>query len=93
MPFAVADWPTLLARVPFAGKWFARYGRSVSRSFLPPVVTGYLLLVCCAPRGTAGGHASELAWEFEIVFNWWGAVLASAVVSLPLSVRAVSRWV
>ncbi|MBU2549644.1 MAG: molybdate ABC transporter permease subunit [Proteobacteria bacterium] len=55
---------------------------------LPPVVTGYLLLVLLGRRGVIG------AWLFDrlgisLAFNWKGAVLAALVMSLPLMVRAV----
>ncbi len=55
---------------------------------MPPVVTGYLLLICFSPRGPVG---SLLASWFgvRIVFTWTGAVLAAAVVSFPLMVRAI----
>jgi molybdate transport system permease protein len=55
---------------------------------LPPVVVGYLLLWCLAPRGPLGGLL--LAWfDVKIVFTWWAAALASLVVSFPLMVRAI----
>ncbi|CCN48646.1 Molybdenum transport system permease protein modB [Vibrio nigripulchritudo MADA3029] len=55
---------------------------------LPPVVIGYLLLVVMGKQGGVGSWLNE---TFGIVFsfNWKGAVLASAVVSLPLMVRAI----
>ncbi|CCO46043.1 Molybdenum transport system permease protein modB [Vibrio nigripulchritudo SOn1] len=55
---------------------------------LPPVVIGYLLLVVMGKQGVVGNWLNE---TFGIVFsfNWKGAVLASAVVSLPLMVRAI----
>jgi len=55
---------------------------------LPPVVTGYLLLVAFGRRGWAGAWLEE--W-FGIVFafRWTGAALASAVMSFPLMVRAI----
>jgi molybdate transport system permease protein len=55
---------------------------------LPPVVIGYLLLVVIGKQGVLGSWFYE---TFGIVFsfNWKGAVLASAVVSLPLMVRAI----
>ena len=54
---------------------------------LPPVVTGYLLLLAFGRRGTFG---SMLA-EFGIVlsFRWTGAALACAVMGFPLMVRAM----
>ncbi len=55
---------------------------------MPPVVTGYLLLVCFAPRGPLGSLL-ERWFDLRIVLTWWGAALAAAVVSFPLMVRAV----
>jgi len=55
---------------------------------LPPVVTGYLLLVTFAPGGPLGGLLER--WlGLRIVFTWLGAALAAAVVSFPLLVRAI----
>jgi len=55
---------------------------------LPPVVTGYLLLMSFGRRGPVG---SFLADEFGIVFSfrWTGAALACAVMGFPLMVRAI----
>lgn len=55
---------------------------------LPPVVTGYALLLLFGRRGPIGGW---LEAEFGIVlaFRWTGAVLASAVMAFPLMVRAI----
>ena len=55
---------------------------------LPPVVTGYLLLLSFGRRGPIGGFLAE---EFGIVFSfrWTGAALASAIMGLPLMVRAI----
>lgn len=55
---------------------------------LPPVVVGYLLLVGFGRRGVIG------AWFYDwfgitFAFNWRGAVLAAAVMSFPLMVRAI----
>lgn len=55
---------------------------------LPPVVTGYLLLVTFGRKGVVG------AWLYDTLgitfaFNWKGAALASAVVAFPLMVRAI----
>lgn len=70
------------------------WGRSVLDTLvhlpliLPPVVTGYLLLLSFGRRGPIG---SFLADEFGIVFSfrWTGAALASAVMGFPLMVRAI----
>lgn len=55
---------------------------------LPPVVTGYLLLVCLSPRGPIG-RLLESWLGVRLVFTWWGAAIAAAVVSFPLMVRAI----
>ncbi len=55
---------------------------------LPPVVTGYLLLLGFGRRGPIGAF---LADHFGIVlsFRWTGAALACAVMGFPLLVRAI----
>lgn len=55
---------------------------------LPPVVTGYLLLLTFGKRGPAGAFFAE---HFGIVFSfrWTGAALACAVMGFPLMVRAI----
>ena len=55
---------------------------------LPPVVTGYLLLVLMGRRGPIGSILDEY---FGIVFSfrWTGAALAAAVMGFPLLVRAI----
>ncbi len=55
---------------------------------LPPVVTGYLLLVLFGKNRFIGALLySVFGWEF--VFDFKGAVLAASVVSFPLMVRAI----
>ena len=55
---------------------------------LPPVVTGFLLLVLFGRRGPVGSFLSD--W-FGIVlsFRWTGAALACAVMGFPLMVRTI----
>ena len=53
---------------------------------LPPVVTGYFLLVIFSPNGILGNLFFEI-FGFDIVFTWFAAALASALVSFPLMVR------
>ena len=55
---------------------------------LPPVVTGYALLVFFLPSGPVG-RLLESLFGITIVFTWWGAAVAAAVVSFPLMVRAI----
>ncbi|MDV7103547.1 molybdate ABC transporter permease subunit [Vibrio sp. TH_r3] len=55
---------------------------------LPPVVIGYLLLVLMGREGVIGSFLLE-TFGISFSFSWRGAALASAVVALPLMVRAV----
>ena len=55
---------------------------------LPPVVTGYLLLVVFGRNGVLGGWLHD-TFGVSLVFNTFGMMLAGAVVGLPLLVRAV----
>jgi len=77
----------ILARGRFWGKT-ALEGLVYLPLVLPPVVTGYVLLLLFGRRGVLG---SFLAETFGIVFafRWTGAALASAVMGFPLLVRAV----
>ncbi|UYW24940.1 molybdate ABC transporter permease subunit [Methylorubrum extorquens] len=54
---------------------------------LPPVVTGYLLLLAFGRRGVFGAWLAEIGIVFS--FRWTGAALACAVMGLPLMVRAM----
>lgn len=55
---------------------------------VPPVVTGYLLLVLLGNNGLVGWWLHETL-GLELAFTLYGAVLASAVMALPLLVRSV----
>ena len=55
---------------------------------LPPVVTGYLLLILFGRRGVVGGFLERVV-GIQIAFTWKGVVLASAIVGFPLMLRAV----
>ena len=54
---------------------------------LPPTVLGYYLLVVIGRKGPIGAWLDEVA-GITLVFTWQGAVIAAAVVSLPLVVKA-----
>ncbi|GLS46374.1 molybdate ABC transporter permease subunit [Methylobacterium brachythecii] len=54
---------------------------------MPPVVTGYLLLVTFGRKGTLGAWLYEIGIVFS--FRWTGAALACAVMGFPLMVRAM----
>jgi molybdate transport system permease protein len=77
----------LLARGRFWGKSFVD-GLVHLPLVMPPVVTGYLLLLLLGRRGPLGRFLDE---HFGIVFafRWTGAALACAVMGFPLMVRAI----
>ncbi|MGB7756827.1 MAG: molybdate ABC transporter permease subunit [Salinisphaera sp.] len=55
---------------------------------LPPVVTGYLLLIVLGRRGLIGGWlADHLGLVFA--FHWTGAALAGGIMGFPLMVRPI----
>lgn len=55
---------------------------------LPPVVVGYFLLLVLGSQGPLGHWLLE-HFGLRLVFTRWGAVLAAAVMSFPLMVRAI----
>jgi molybdate transport system permease protein len=85
-PIAVAvAW--LLARREFWGK--ALLDAAIHLPLvLPPVVTGYLLLLTFGRRGVVGAWLAEhLGLVFA--FRWTGAALACGIMSFPLLVRPI----
>lgn len=86
LPVAIAV-GLVLARLNFWGKSLLN-GLVHLPLVLPPVVTGYVLLLTFGKRGLAG---SFLAETFGLVFSfrWTGAALACAVMGFPLMVRAI----
>ncbi|MER8700671.1 molybdate ABC transporter permease subunit [Mesorhizobium sp. M1273] len=77
----------VLARGQFWGKTLLN-GLVHLPLIVPPVVTGYLLLLTFGKRGPAGAFLAE---HFGIVFSfrWTGAALACGVMGFPLMVRAI----
>lgn len=82
----------------FALAWLLARGRFPGKVLLdglihlplvvPPVVTGWLLLLAFAPAGPIGGWLQ--AWfGLSVLFRWTGAAIAAAVMALPLMVRAM----
>ena len=55
---------------------------------LPPVVTGYILLLLFGRTGPIGGFL-EANFGVSLVFQWTGAALAAGIMALPLMVRAM----
>jgi molybdate transport system permease protein len=94
----VAVWATVIA-VPLAlwVAWIlarkAFWGKSLVNALvhlplvLPPVVTGYVLLVIFSPSAPAGAALATIG--LTLAFKWTGAVLAAIVMGFPLMVRAM----
>jgi molybdate transport system permease protein len=86
LPFGIAV-AFLLARRRFPG-------RALVDAFvhlplvIPPVVTGYVLLLLFGRRGPVGGLLED-AFGIVLAFNWTGAALAAAIMGFPLMVRAI----
>jgi molybdate transport system permease protein len=55
---------------------------------LPPVVTGYILLLLFGRRGPVGEFL-EQSFGIVLAFRWTGAALACGVMGFPLMVRAI----
>jgi molybdate transport system permease protein len=95
----VAFWATLasLPLAVFVAHALARWrfpGRQLLNGLvhlpliLPPVVTGYLLLVTFGRRGPVGAFLYDW-FGIVLAFRWTGAALAAAVMAFPLMVRAI----
>jgi molybdate transport system permease protein len=86
LPFGILTaW--VLARLSFPGK-FLLDALVHLPLVLPPVVTGYVLLVFLGRNGIIGALLYKYL-GLAFAFNWKGAVLAAAVMSFPLLVRAL----
>jgi molybdate transport system permease protein len=75
-----------LARWRFAGRGLLN-GLVHLPLVLPPVVTGYLLLLTFGRRGSIGAFLDQFGIVFA--FRWTGAALAAAIMAFPLMVRAI----
>jgi molybdate transport system permease protein len=78
----------LLARRDFPGKSLVQALIALPL-VLPPVAVGLGLLLLLGRRGPLGGLWSALG--IDVVFTWWAAALAAAVVGFPLLVRACQQ--
>ena len=86
LPVAVlAAW--VLGRYSFPGKTLVD-GLVHLPLVLPPVVTGYILLVTMGTKGVVGGWLYQ-TFGIKLIFTAEGASLAVAVTSFPLMVRAI----
>jgi molybdate transport system permease protein len=86
LPFGIAV-ALLLARRDFWGKSLVN-GLVHLPLVLPPVVTGYLLLLTFGKRGPVGAFLND-AFGIVFSFRWTGAALACAIMGFPLMVRAI----
>lgn len=86
LPLAVAV-AYLLARRDFPGKGLVSALVHLPL-VLPPVVTGYLLLLTFGRNGAVGRWLEEV-FGLVFAFRWTGAALAAAIMGFPLMVRAI----
>jgi molybdate transport system permease protein len=84
LAFALA-W--LLARVAFPGKLLVDAVIHLPL-VVPPVVTGWVLLLLFAPSGPIGFWLDRW-FGVTVLFRWTGAAIAAGVMALPLMVRAM----
>jgi molybdate transport system permease protein len=85
LPFGIlVAW--LLARGRFYGKALLS-GIVASPLILPPVVTGYILLIAFGRKGLFGSALESVGIVFS--FRWTGAAVAAAVMGFPLLVQAI----
>jgi molybdate transport system permease protein len=88
LPLAIGvGW--VLAKLRFPGKFLLETAVNLPL-VLPPVVTGYLLLVAFGRRGIIGPWLEDHLGS-RFIFDWKGAALASAVVGFPLMVRPIRQ--
>lgn len=85
LPFGLA-FAWLLARRRFIGKGLLE-SLVYLPLVLPPVVTGYILLLLLGRRGPLGAFLYD-SFGVTFAFRWTGAALAAAVMGFPLLVRA-----
>jgi len=84
----VAVWIAyVLARKTFPGRQLLN-GLVHLPLVLPPVVTGYLLLVLFGQQGPIGSFLDQ-TFGISFAFRWTGAALAAGIMAFPLMVRAI----
>ncbi|MFT2213351.1 molybdate ABC transporter permease subunit [Rhizobium giardinii] len=86
LPFAIGI-ALILARGRFWGKALLN-GIVHLPLVLPPVVTGFLLLILFGKRGPIGAFLAEYT-GIVFSFRWTGAALACAIMAFPLIVRSI----
>lgn len=75
----------LLARKRFRGRWLVDLAVTLPL-VLPPTVTGYYLILLLGRRGWLGAPLYRLT-GWSVAFTWYAAVIAAAVMALPLLVH------
>ena len=88
LPFAIGT-ALILTRRPFWGQSALNIAVHLPL-VLPPVVTGYALLVLFSPNALLGRWL-EVIFGTGIAFRWTGAALAAAIMAFPLFVRAIRQ--
>lgn len=86
LPFGIGV-ALLLARSRLPGMWLLNALVHLPL-ILPPVVTGYALLLSFGRKGPIGGFLYDV-FGLVFAFRWTGAALAAAVMGFPLMVRAI----
>ena len=86
LPFGIGV-ALLLARSRLPGLWLLNALVHLPL-ILPPVVTGYALLLSFGRKGPIGGFLYDV-FGLVFAFRWTGAALAAAVMGFPLMVRAI----
>jgi molybdate transport system permease protein len=76
----------LFARTRFPGRWLLE-PIFMLPLVLPPTVLGYGILVVAGSRSPLGSWLRE-HFDYTLIFSWHGAVVASALVALPLVMKA-----
>ena len=84
-PGLLVGW--LLAKRTFPGKAFLNT-LVMCPLVLPPIVSGYLLLILLGKHGLIGGFIYQV-FGLEIVFSQWAVVIAVSIISFPLLVRGI----
>ncbi len=84
-PGLLVGW--LLAKRTFPGKAFLNT-LVMCPLVLPPIVSGYLLLILLGKHGIIGGFIYQV-FGLEIVFSQWAVVIAVSIISFPLLVRGI----
>ena len=77
----------LLAKRTFPGKSFLNT-LVMCPLVLPPIVSGYLLLILLGKHGFIGGFIYQ-TFGIEIVFSQWAVIIAVSIISFPLLVRGI----